>query len=182
MKDIKYYMELNYPITIDKFKEYDGKIKYVTEISDLPGCSAHGDTLEEALRNLEDGKLGWFEVSLERGLEIPEPITEEQFSGKFLLRISSKLHRQLVLRADKEGQSLNQFIRSALEKHVEQDLIAARIEKYIDAKFNELKIFISTSPPIVATEGSSSVHRVAATGKEQRDSRFPYERATVQMQ
>jgi len=177
VKDTKYYMELNYPITIDKFEEYDRKIRYVAEISDLPGCSAHGDTLEEALEKLEDAKIGWFEVSLERHLDIPEPITEEQFSGKFLLRISSKLHRQLALRASKEGQSLNQFIRTALERHVEQDLMVARIEKCIDEKLNELKILISNSPPIVVTEGSLTFHRVAATREEQTHGNRPiYER------
>jgi antitoxin HicB len=139
MKDIKYYMELNYPITIDKFEEYDGKIKYVAEITDLPGCSAHGDTIEETLAKLDNAKIDWLEVSIERGLDIPEPITEEQFSGKFLLRIPSKLHKLLTIRANKEGQSLNQCIKSNLEKFIDQDSIVSRLEGYIDRKIDELK-------------------------------------------
>jgi len=139
MKDIKYYMDLNYPVTIDKFEEFDGEIKYSAEITDLPGCSTHGKTPEEALAKLEEAKISWLEVSLERKLTIPEPVTEDQFSGKFLLRIPSRLHKQLTLRAAKEEMSLNQYIRNILEKNVEQDLLAVRLEEYMYQQIQELR-------------------------------------------
>jgi antitoxin HicB len=163
VKDIKFYMGLDYPITIDKFVEYDGKKKYVAEITDLPGCSTHAETIKEALEKLEDAKIGWLEVSLERGLDIPEPITEGQFSGKFLLRIPSKLHRQLALRAEKEGQSLNQFIKYTLERYIDQDLFVSRLEKYFENKFNELKIIISEHKSVVFTTGILSVGLISPT-------------------
>ena len=163
MKDIKYYMGLYYPITIDQFEEYDGRLRYIAEITDLPGCSAHGDTIEEALEKLEDAKVGWFEVSLERHLDIPEPVSEEEFSGKFLLRISPKLHRKMALRAREEGQSLNQFIRNALEKHLEQDLMLERIEKCIDKKLNQVKLVLNASPSVAVTSGQVSAPEVAVT-------------------
>jgi len=122
MKKLDYYLNLNYPITIDKFTDYDGRMKYVAEIPDLPGCSSYGEEIEEALKKLEDAKISWIEVSLSRNLEIPEPVTENEFSGKFLLRIPAKLHKQLSVRASRDSLSLNQFIRSALEKYLEHDL------------------------------------------------------------
>jgi antitoxin HicB len=128
MKKLDYYLNLNYPITIDKFTDYDGKIKYVTEIPDLPGCSSYAEELEEALKKLEDAKISWIEVSLARNLEIPEPVTENKFSGKFLLRIPAKLHKQLSVRASRESLSLNQFTRFALEKYLEHDLLALKID------------------------------------------------------
>lgn len=145
MKDIKYYLELNYPITIDTFSEFDRKKRYVAEITDLPGCSAHGDTIEEALKELENVKIGWLEVSLKRGLEVPEPVAEEQFSGKFLLRIPAKLHKLLSVKANKAGQSLNQYIKYTLEKSVDQELMISKFEGYLDLKFNELKDYMAAT-------------------------------------
>ena len=154
MKKLDYYLNLNYPITIDKFTDYDGKMKYVAEIPDLPGCSSYGEELEEALKKLEDAKISWIEVSLSRNLEIPEPVTENEFSGKFLLRIPAKLHKQLSVRASRDSLSLNQFIRSALEKFLEHDLFALRIDnlerltKYLGQKILELPVTPESSKAV----------------------------------
>ena len=127
--DLKYYLNLNYPITIEKYTEYDGREYFAAEIPDLPGCGAEGKTVDEALKKLEEAKKAWIEVSLERGLEIPEPATEDQFSGKFLLRIPAKLHRQLALKAKRENTSLNQYIRSILEKSLYEDQIVSTLKQ-----------------------------------------------------
>ena len=42
-------------------------------------------------------------------MEIPEPIKEESLSGKFVIRVPKSLHRRLVIEAEKEGVSLNQY-------------------------------------------------------------------------
>ncbi|MCD6398953.1 MAG: toxin-antitoxin system HicB family antitoxin [Candidatus Aenigmarchaeota archaeon] len=127
-KDLKYFLSLNYPITIEKYIEYDGEEYFNAEIPDLPGCSAHGKTVEEALEKLEEAKRAWLEVSLERGLDIPEPISE-QFSGKFLLRIPPKLHRQLALRAKRQNVSLNQLVRNILENSLQKEFLSAEIQE-----------------------------------------------------
>ncbi|MDP9365553.1 MAG: type II toxin-antitoxin system HicB family antitoxin [Chloroflexota bacterium] len=36
---------------------------WVADIPDLPGCSAHGETPEEALREVQLAKQGWLEVA-----------------------------------------------------------------------------------------------------------------------
>lgn len=183
MKKLDYYLNLNYPITIDKFTDYDGKIKYVAEIPDLPGCSSYGEEVEEALKKLEDAKISWIEVSLARNLEIPEPVTENEFSGKFLLRIPAKLHKQLSVRASRDSLSLNQFIRSALEKFLEHDLFALRIDnlerltKYLGQKILELPVTPEPSKPVITgvsqpenhVEGferlTSTLHKVSLSGE-----------------
>jgi len=45
------YHQLNYPITL--YPEPDGG--YTVMIKDLPGCISQGDTLEEAMENIQDG-------------------------------------------------------------------------------------------------------------------------------
>lgn len=127
-KDLSYYLSLNYPVTIIKDRE-DDKIYFEAEIPDLPGCGAHGESVEEALKRLDEAKKLWIEISLERGLDVPEPTSEDEFSGKFLLRIPARLHMQLSKLAQNEGVSLNQYIRNSLEKQL--DIITV-LEKVVE--------------------------------------------------
>lgn len=127
-KNLSYYLSLNYPITITKDID-EGKIYFEAEIPDLPGCSVYGGTIEEALINLEEAKKLWFKVSLKKGVSIPEPALEDVFSGRFLLRIPARLHRQLTLKAKKEGISLNQYIRKNLEIAVTLDSVLKKMEE-----------------------------------------------------
>ncbi len=46
---------------------------YIADIPDLEYCSAHGETPEDALREVLVAKNGWLEVAEQRGLPIPEP-------------------------------------------------------------------------------------------------------------
>ncbi len=46
---------------------------YIADIPDLEFCSAHGETPEEALREVLVAKEGWLAVAEQRGIPIPEP-------------------------------------------------------------------------------------------------------------
>jgi predicted RNase H-like HicB family nuclease len=46
---------------------------YIADIPDLKYCSAHGDTPEEALREVLIAKEAWLVVAREEGLPIPKP-------------------------------------------------------------------------------------------------------------
>lgn len=46
---------------------------FVAEVPELPGCMAHGDSQDEALRNIQDAMAGWIEVARELRRTIPEP-------------------------------------------------------------------------------------------------------------
>jgi len=45
---------------------------------------------------------------------IPEPISTKKFSGKFIVRVPSELHRKLVLEAQESHVSLNRYISNTL--------------------------------------------------------------------
>ena len=104
-KDIKYYMSLPYREII----ETDPTGGYVGYIPDLKGCITQADTKVEIIELLEDAKKVWIEAALEDGLVIPEPVRDEDFSGRFNLRLPKSLHRNLALSAKMEGVSLNQM-------------------------------------------------------------------------
>jgi predicted HicB family RNase H-like nuclease len=42
--------------------------------------------------------------------EIPEPIAEKTYSGKFQVRITPELHRKLAIEAAEENVSLNRYV------------------------------------------------------------------------
>jgi predicted HicB family RNase H-like nuclease len=79
---------------------------------------SEGDTAEEALAMIQEAMELWLEVSLEEGIPIPEPRPDEDYSGKFVVRVPRSLHRELVDEAQRQGASLNQFINAALARSV----------------------------------------------------------------
>ena len=48
-------------------------------------------------------------AALEEGYPIPEPGSDEEYSGQFKLRIPKSLHRQLAMQSKREGISMNQY-------------------------------------------------------------------------
>jgi antitoxin HicB len=104
------------PYTRELINNEDGT--WFARVVEFPGCMTEGDTEQEALSNLEDAMVGWVELHLEDGDPIPEPLTIEQYSGKFMLRVAKSLHRDLSRRADLEGVSLNQYVSTVLARTV----------------------------------------------------------------
>ena len=46
---------------------------FIAEVPELPGCSAHGNSREEALKNAGQAIRLWVETAKEFGDPIPEP-------------------------------------------------------------------------------------------------------------
>ena len=46
---------------------------FVAEVPELPGCMAHGDTQEIALRNINEAIELWIDTAKEFGDPVPEP-------------------------------------------------------------------------------------------------------------
>ena len=46
---------------------------FIAEAPELPGCMAHGDDHEEALRNVKDAMAFWIDRARELGRSVPEP-------------------------------------------------------------------------------------------------------------
>lgn len=49
---------------------------YVAAVPDLPGCSALGDTYDEALREVQIAMALWIDTTLEFGNPVPAPASE----------------------------------------------------------------------------------------------------------
>lgn len=104
-KDVAYYMDLPYSIIIRK----DPGGGYFAKVSELEGCMTQGETYEEALKNIREAMELWIEDAVADGDPVPEPTADEEYSGKFVLRLPKSLHRKLAGNARKENISLNQY-------------------------------------------------------------------------
>ena len=108
------YMILPYKIEIVPDTEESG---YVVSYPELPGCMTCANTLDQAIKNAEDAKREWLIAAMEEKLEIPEPVTLDDYSGQFKLRIPKSLHHSLAVHAKEEGISMNQYCMYLLAKN-----------------------------------------------------------------
>jgi predicted RNase H-like HicB family nuclease len=46
---------------------------YVADVPELPGCSAHGGTYDDALNNIKEAIQLWIDTAKEFGDPVPEP-------------------------------------------------------------------------------------------------------------
>ena len=113
VKDINYYMSLDYTVVINRVHEENGSY-YYGKIAELDGCQTTADTVEELLEELEQVKRDHIEIKLDFGDPIPEP--NEMPSGKIVLRMPKTLHWRLAGEAEQEGVSLNQYMIYKLSK------------------------------------------------------------------
>ena len=116
-RTVEDYLKLPYHVEIIREDDREDP-GWVARVVELPGCITQGDTFEELGEMIEDAMRGWIGVALEAGIPVPEPARDEDYSGKFVVRLPKSLHRQLAEVAVREGVSLNQFISTALARAV----------------------------------------------------------------
>jgi len=46
---------------------------WIADVPDLRSCSAHGETAQEAVTEVEQAMVGWLAVAHDHGMPIPEP-------------------------------------------------------------------------------------------------------------
>jgi predicted RNase H-like HicB family nuclease len=105
---VQEYLKLPYNFIIKPIQDESGAYFHAS-VLELDGCQSTGDTFNEAYDSLMEAMEGWIETKLENGFSIPEPIEDEKYSGKFVLRLPKSLHKHLAIEAEKEGVSLNQY-------------------------------------------------------------------------
>ena len=140
MKDLKYYMNLNYNIVIYKYSEEEGG-GFRASIPQLGDAAfvADGDTIDEAVTNLDIVKKEIFSHWLENGVKIEEPKNESdvEYSGKFIVRVPVELHRQLAQTAENQKISLNSYLNYLLSSKLSIDMVCSKMKSQISESFKE---------------------------------------------
>jgi len=83
---------------------------YIGRVAEFPSLAAHGDTLEGALAETKNVVSIVLDDLKQAEEPIPEPFSVRRFSGKFNVRITPALHRDLAMEASEHGVSLNQLV------------------------------------------------------------------------
>lgn len=96
--------------------QVDDHVFWIAESKDLKGCIGQGETPDEALNELQANEEEWLDAAKEYKIDIPCPTIEknDQYSGRFVTRISSQVHKEAVENANRQGISLNQYVNNAI--------------------------------------------------------------------
>lgn len=116
---------------------------FVVSYPELPGCVTQVKRLKDAIPAAQEILQGWLELALEDGQVIPLPRQPEEYSGKFVVRISKSLHRHLVETAEEEGVSLNAYAAELLARGEEEQRAEMMLET-IRQDMHELRKQIPT--------------------------------------
>lgn len=84
--------------------------EFAATCAEFPSMSWLGPTQLEALQGLERLLARTVADLAKHGEEIPQPLVDRTYSGKFNLRVGEALHRRLALEAAEERLSLNQYV------------------------------------------------------------------------
>ncbi len=87
---------------------------HIGKCFEFPSLSAHGEKAADALTQIQIVVAESVKSMLSAGEPLPEPIGKKSFKGHFTLRIPSDLHRELTLKAIKDGVSMNQLVLTKL--------------------------------------------------------------------
>lgn len=85
--------------------------QYTARCVEITGLYATAPTAQQALARIEadvDEHLRVLDEAF--GGEPPMPLTEQNFSGRFMVRTSRALHARLMIEASEQGVSLNQWV------------------------------------------------------------------------
>ncbi len=102
---------------------------YVAYCMEFPSAKTHGDTAEEAQKELRFLLAEVLKDFKAKGKEIPEAICERNFKGNISLRVSPDTHRELVVSAAMQDVSLNQCITTLIEKNMQTSTLVDTIRE-----------------------------------------------------
>lgn len=88
--------------------------EYVGLCIEFPSLSWLSSTPDASLKGIRKLVEDVVKDMRQNGESPPEPLASRSFSGKFIVRIPPKIHRNLVIQAAEEGVSLNRLVSSKL--------------------------------------------------------------------
>ncbi|MFG1801689.1 type II toxin-antitoxin system HicB family antitoxin [Micromonospora carbonacea] len=84
--------------------------EFLATCAEFPSLSWLASSQVGALQGLQDLLREVIADLAEQGEQVPQPIADRSYSGKFNLRVGESLHRELAIQAAEDGMSLNQYV------------------------------------------------------------------------
>ena len=104
-----------------RFKQYAYRViwseedqKFVGLCAEFPSLSWIDEDQEKALQGIVALIRNTITDMQAGGKAVPEPLALQKYSGKFIVRTTPELHRQLAMQAAEGGVSLNRLVNSRL--------------------------------------------------------------------
>ena len=88
--------------------------EYVGLCAEFPSLSWLAPTPEKALAGIRRVVAEVVDEMTSSGESVPEPLAERKFSGRFMVRIPSLVHRTLATEAAEQGVSINRLVSAKL--------------------------------------------------------------------
>ena len=106
--------------TVKIFPDPEGDGDYIAEIEELKGCSAFGDTPEEALSEIEIAMKLWIESAKKHGKPIPKPNSQKinEPKKRFNVIFSESLLHDVDEYRGKHGMKRSELLAVAAEKFI----------------------------------------------------------------
>lgn len=104
----------DYAVLVRPLSEADGG-GFEATVPDLPGCMSDGETMNEAIENVQDAIVSWLEAAEAMGRAAPKPGSA---TGQWRQRVPVSLHVALKELARREGVSLNMLVTNILAMQV----------------------------------------------------------------
>lgn len=88
--------------------------EYVALCAEFPSLSFLADKNAKALDGIVELVGDVVKDMQANGETVPAPLSEKEYSGKFVVRVPPEKHRDLAIKAAEEGTSLNLYVASRL--------------------------------------------------------------------
>ena len=145
---------------------------YIALCPEFPGLSGIGDTVEEAIAELQIALDGAIETYQAEGWSLPEPRQQHDYSGKLLVRMPKSLHRRLAQQAEEEAISLNTLVVARLSEVAGFTASLSRIEHVVA---NIMRVWNTSVTQIVALARSQQAAPVQLVYLVNDRRRYPIE-------
>jgi predicted HicB family RNase H-like nuclease len=90
--------------------------EYVGLCTEFPSLSWLAKRPETALKGIRDLVADVVKDMQKTGEKTPQPLSEKNYSGKFMVRVPPEIHRELAIQAAESGVSLNRLASAKLSR------------------------------------------------------------------
>ena len=110
--------------TVKIFPDPEGDGDYIAEIEELKGCSAFGETPEQALKEIEIAMKLWIETAKKHGKPIPKPKSQiiNEPKKRFNVIFPESLLNDVDEYRGKHGMKRSELLAAAAEQFISSEL------------------------------------------------------------
>lgn len=112
-KTLKDYLALPWSYTIEQ--RSDDGVYFYARVNEL-NCFTDGETMTEAIKNLEEALKAHIEAAIEAGVSLPEPVNPADYKGQISYRTNPATHYRMAKEAKRRNMSINKLIDEAVDR------------------------------------------------------------------